>query len=708
MRQPFLQLVRPRLLLLAAAACLAAPAVARAEATIAVRELPLKGERRLAAAAAQPRFTLVGLHWQGRGSVELRTRAAGGAWSGWRPAAPEREDLPDRGDRGPRRATGWRVGNPWWVGPSDRLEVRTRGQVGRVRTFTVWSPEVRIPLRRPSAAGAPPIVPRAGWGADESIRRAPPSYANAIRYAVVHHTAGASSYSQVEAAAIVRAIQLYHVKGNGWNDIGYNFLVDRFGTVYEGRYGGVDRNVVGAHAQGFNTGSTGVAVLGTFTGGTPTAAAEEALARLLAWRLDLAHVDPLTTMNVVSGGNPRFPEGIPVFLRAISGHRDTGFTECPGDAFYARLGTLAARVSEIGLPKLYEPTVAGSVGGLVRFRARLSAFVPWTVTVTDAAGRTAATGGGTGTNVDWTWNSVGAAAGSYRWRIAGGGFTSAGGSLRGSAGQTALAITGLAADPETISPNEDGQADSTTVTYTLTSAATVSVAVADAGGALVAEVSPAAVQTAGEHAVVFAAPALADGAYSVRVSAVGLDGAQVTAQTPLLVTRTLGSVALAPAAFSPNRDGRADRLTVRFRLAAPAQVRVRVLREGRWVATPFAGALPPGGQLVRWDGAKRLGRLLDGGYTAVVEATDPVGTTALEAPFASDTRPPTVRVLPGRPLRVWVSEPATVTLRADGRSLRVVSRRAGAVRVPGVGAASNVRAVAWDSAGNASAPVRRP
>jgi N-acetylmuramoyl-L-alanine amidase/FlgD Ig-like domain len=697
-----------RSLLSVAAVLLAAPAVAEGETTIVERPIRLDGSRPLVAGGSQPRFTLVGLHWRGPGRVEVRTRSAAGRWSPWRPAAPEAEDLPDPGSAERSRATGWRLGNPWWVGPSDRLEVRARGPVRRVRAFTIWSPELRVPLRRPAAAGAPAIVPRAGWGADESIRRAPPSYASAIRYAVVHHTAGANAYSQVEAAAIVRAIQLYHVKGNGWNDIGYNFLVDRFGTVYEGRYGGVDRNVVGAHAQGFNTGSTGVAVLGTYTGSAPTAAAEEALARLLAWRLDLAHVDPLTTMGVVSGGNPRFPEGIPVFLRAISGHRDTGLTECPGNAFYARLGALAARVSEIGLPKLYEPSVAGSVGGLVRFRARLSAFAPWTVTVTDTAGRTTATGAGTGTNVDWTWNSVGAAAGSYRWRIAGSGLTAASGSLRGSGGQTALAITGLAADPETISPNEDGQADSTTVTYTLASAATVSVVVLDAAGTPVVEVAPPSPQPAGEHAIAVVGSALADGTYTVRVSAAGLDGAQVTAQTPLLVTRTLGAVALAPAAFSPNRDGRADRLTVRFRLAAAAQVRIRVLREGRWVATPFAGPLPAGGQLVSWDGSKRLGRLLDGAYTAVVEATDQVGTAALEAAFASDTRRPTVRVLPGRPLRVWVSEPATVTLRVDGRPLQVVSRRPGAVRVPGVQAAANVRAVAWDLAGNVSAPVRRP
>ena len=76
----------------------------------------------------------------------------------------------------------------------------------------------------------------------------------------------------------MRGIEVYHVKGNGWNDIGYNFLVDRYGQVFEGRYGGIDRNVVGAHAEGFNTGSAGVALIGNYQSATPTAAQRRARA----------------------------------------------------------------------------------------------------------------------------------------------------------------------------------------------------------------------------------------------------------------------------------------------------------------------------------------------------------------------------------------------------------------------------------------------
>ena len=121
-------------------------------------------------------------------------------------------------------------------------------------------------------------------------------------------------------------------EGNGWNDIGYNFLVDKYGQVFEGRYGGVDKAVIGAHAEGFNTGSFGVAVLGSYGTSKLTAAAKASLEQLLAWKLDLAHIDPLSTLTWKSGGNPRFASGVPVLLRAISGHRDTGFTDCPGNA----------------------------------------------------------------------------------------------------------------------------------------------------------------------------------------------------------------------------------------------------------------------------------------------------------------------------------------------------------------------------------------
>jgi hypothetical protein len=689
------------------------PAPARADApraTLTVVDVPLHGARVLASARAPARFDLVGLHWQGRGTVVFRTHSSGGSWSAWHLASPEAEDVPDRGSAESAPSRGWRLGNPWWSGDSDGIAYRLRGEVRRLRAYLVRSPAGVVAARSPSSASAPEIVPRAGWNADESIRRAEPQYADALRFAIVHHTAGANDYTRAQAPAVVRAIELYHVKGNGWNDIGYNFLVDRVGTGYEGRYGGIDRNVVGAHALGFNTGSVGVAVVGTYGAAPPPRPALDALARLLAWRLDLAHVDPLATLPVVSGGSERYTTGTTVTLREISGHRDTGLTACPGDALYARLGPLAQRAATLGLPKLYEPLVAGAIGGPVRFQARLSSSLPWSVTVSDSGGASVATGSGVGADVDWTWDSSAAPAGEYRWEIATQGATPAAGSLEGAGTAAALALADVVADPATVSPNGDGVADEATVGYRTTAPATVGVAVLDADGSTVATLQPPTAEAAGTHTVTFTADGLGDGAYTIRIDAVDAVDAETTvSQTvPVLVTRTLGSAVAAPAVFSPNGDGRADRLAVRFTLLAGAAVRVRVLRDGRWVATPFSGRLEAGRRSVVWDGVKRTGKLLDGTYTAEIEATDAVGTSVATVPFASDTRAPVVRVLRDRPLRVWVSEPARLTVRVNGRVLRVTALAAGLVRMPWARAVRSVRAVAWDAAGNVSAPALRP
>src|SRR5207302_6137864 len=133
----------------------------------------------------------------------------------------------------------------------------------------------------------------------------------------------------------------------------------------------------GAHSEGFNTGTAGVALMGNFSHATPPKAQQDALVNLLAWRLDVAHVDPLSTVVYTSGGNFKFRSGKIVTLRAISGHRDTGPSECPGNRAYALLPAIAKRVSATGLPKLYAPTVAGALGGPVRFQGRLSSSLAW-------------------------------------------------------------------------------------------------------------------------------------------------------------------------------------------------------------------------------------------------------------------------------------------------------------------------------------------
>jgi N-acetylmuramoyl-L-alanine amidase/FlgD Ig-like domain len=660
-------------------------------------------ELRPGAPSAVSRFTLAGVQWRGPGRVEFRTHSVGGAWTEWRAAAPEDEDGPDVGSP-ERRRRDWRLGNPWWVGASDRIQARTIGKVTRVRAQLVWSPEVRVPYRAPAATGAPPIVPRLSWGADESIRRASPSYASSVRFVVIHHTAGRNDYTRAEAPAIVGGIQLFHVQGNGWNDIGYNFLVDRFGTIYEGRYGGADRNVVGAHALGFNTGSVGIALLGTYGNAKPSAAALDAIARLVSWRLDLAHVDPTSFLTYISGGSERYASGIPVLLSAVSGHRDTGFTECPGAELYAKLPAIAGAALSLGGPKIFEPTA--EVGGsVVRVLARLSTVQPWSVVIADAEGAEVARGTGVGTAVDWTWDSAGSPAGSYAWTVTAGPARPATGILRAGGGAAPLAIETAVVDNEVVSPNGDGQADTTVLTYRISAAANVTIELTDQAGGVVATVVDRVWTRAGQHTVTIDGAPLADGHYNVVLTARTATGVSVQKLAPFTVNRTLGLVTVTPASFSPNGDGRKDALTMTFSLTAPADVRIRIEREGRWVASPLSGSFAAGSQTFVWNGMRSSGWLRDGEYAAVVEAVGGVGPIAVGLPFVSDTSAPRVRILPGKALRVEVSEPATLTFLIDGRALRRDVRKAGIVRIPWTGPASRVRVVAWDVAGNRSAPV---
>jgi hypothetical protein len=677
------------------------------QATITKREVSLEPTRSLAAGKAPQRFNLVGLHWQGAGTVQFRTRSLEGRWSAWSDAAPEAEDQPDARTGERARTRNWRLGNPWWVGPSDRIEYRRRGHVSRLRAFFVWSPAVAVPLRSLQRAGAPALVTRAGWNADESIRRAAPRYAPELRVAIVHHTAGSNGYTAAESPAIVRAIQLYHVKGNGWNDIGYNFLVDKYGKVFEGRYGGIDRNVIGAHAEGFNTGSVGAAVLGEYSSLAVAEKAQDALADLLAWRLDLGHLEPLSNVTYASGGNPRFSAGRPVFLRAVSGHRDTGFTDCPGRALYALLGSITGDVAETGLPKLYAPVVTGTVPGNVRFRARLSAPLDWLIEVKDSRGASVGTASGYSQTVDWTWSASALPAGSYSYAIRAQDVTPALGRVGavGTAPTGTLAVTGVTAEPPTITPNADGVDDSTAIAYSLSTPATVTATVRDALGAEVLRLSRAW-RRAGTHTLRFDAANLADGVYSVEVSAQATGGRTAVASVPVTVTRTLGALAVDRRAFSPDGDGRADGINLTFRLQTPAEASVRLLREGKWVATLASGPFEAGPHRLPWGGAKRLGRARDGEYEAVVEATDVFTTTSLRVPFALDTTAPRIRIVQRAPLKVWVSEPVSLSLRLGARSFRRDVLRAGEVRVaaPRLGL---IRIVAWDPAGNSSGAVSK-
>jgi N-acetylmuramoyl-L-alanine amidase len=667
-------------------AALAFPASALADVQLVTQDVPLRG--RTLAAARPPIFDMVGVRWQGPGDVLFRTRSTKGSWSAWREAMPEPLDLPDANTPEGRSARTWKLGNPFWVGPSNAIQYRLRGRVTRLRASFVQSPVQSVPARTVSIAGSPRVTPRAGWGANESIRRGTTLFAPSLKFAVIHHTAGTNSYTAAQSAAIVRGIQTYHVKSNGWNDLGYNFVVDKYGQVFEGRYGGVERNVVGAHAEGFNTGSVGIALLGTYGDAQPSAKALDAIASLLAWRLDVAHVDPLGRLSWLSGGNARFASGTPVPLAVVAGHRDTGFTSCPGNALYRQLPTLARKAAEIGLPKLYSPTVTGRIGGPIRFTARLSTVRPWSVRVNDTTGATIATSHGDGQNVDWTWDATLAAPGAYTYAM------EAGPDIRPATGAigrvvTALTLTGAQARPATFTPNGDSQADSSVISYTLSLAASVTATLRDPFGTTLATLFSEQ-KKAGRQSFRFTAAGVLDGRYTIVLEASASSGRFARLEIPIVIDRTLAAFTAKPAFFSPNGDRRADQLVFRFVLAAPAHVRLR-LASGQVM---YEADLQPGPQELRWED-----RVRDGKYAAILEATGPFGTRAQTARFVVDTKKPTLKLLSRAARRFWVSEPVTITGTMGG--YRVLAK-VGPGKFKLGGAPGRIAITAWDPAGNRS------
>ena len=674
------------------------PATAWAEATLVTRELPLGGARTLAAAPSPERFNLLGLHWKGSGRVFFRVRGARG-WSGWHQAEAEPEDAPDRATDEARRMLTWRIGDLWWTGTAERVQVRTRGQVQRVRAHFVWSPEEPMLERSLQMAGTPRIILRKSWGANERIRRDDPDFAPVLLNAIVHHTAGAAGSSPAQSAAIVRGIQTYHVQGNGWDDIGYNFLVDRFGQIFEGRYGGIERNVIGAHSQGFNTGSVGISVLGNYDSFGLPAATREALSRVIAWRLDVAHLQPLSRISTISNGNPRFRKGLPVWLPAVSGHRDTGFTSCPGKNLYSQLGAIAKRAAAIGLPKLYAPQVEGSVGGLVSFSARLSSSLPWSVTIFDSAQQPIAVGTGLGSTVQWTWDARFVPPGSYTYSI------SAGSKVRPATGALGaptgtLTLEAVRADPSGFTPNGDGITDVTRISYRLGAAATVAVDLLAEDGTTLMHLF-AGSKPAGQHVFAWDGSGYPDGRYRIVVTARGRVGRQLTAEMPVALSRTLSGFAVTPTALSPNGDGRNDSASISFALSAPALAWLQVLRGGTELASLISGQLPAGPQAAVWEGRAR-----DGEYRLRLTITDATGPVAQEFKVRVDRVAPTLTRVSKRPLRVSLSEPAWVTFVADGVSVTIRRPKAGSFRVVLARPFKRLDASAQDAAGNVSRRLR--
>ncbi|MCW2614185.1 MAG: N-acetylmuramoyl-L-alanine amidase, family 2 [Frankiales bacterium] len=389
-------------------------------------------------------FSLMGVTWRDDdavGEVEVLVRIrTGGRWTPWESVEAERADAPDDGSVDTRRTI--RAGSaPVWTGPSDGVQARVSSLSGAapqdVRIELVdpgTSPAdevVALPRDTASAAAPQPaIVTRAQWGADESIRRGSPSYNRTVKVGFVHHTASSNTYTADQAAAMVRGIYAYHVKSNGWSDIGYNFLVDRYGRAYEGRAGGIDRYVVGAHTGGFNTDSFGVSLLGDFSTVAPSTATVGMLSKVLAWKLGSAYRDPKGTAVLTSagGGTSKYSAGAKATFDVVSGHRDAGSTSCPGATTYARMPAIRDLVQADLGAGFVEPSINQTVfplasRGPVTVSATTLGPVSWTATVLDAKGAALRTVTGSDPSVAFSWDLTAdgrpVPAGSYAVRLSG-------------------------------------------------------------------------------------------------------------------------------------------------------------------------------------------------------------------------------------------------------------------------------------------------
>ena len=219
-------------------------------------------------------------------------------------------------------------------------------------------------LARARVTPRPVIYSRAQWGANEKLRDRGSLHYYEVHAGFVHHTVNANNYSAADVPGILRGIYAYHTRSRGWSDIGYNFLVDRFGRIWEGRAGGVGRPVVGAHTLGYNDYSFAMSAIGNFETARPSSAMLQAYGVLFGWKLSLHGVGAGATRQRV--GDRTFP--------AVNGHRDAGSTACPGRYLYAqlpRIRQLAQRAQVGWSGRQLESNLAGSAHpDLVARRAR--------------------------------------------------------------------------------------------------------------------------------------------------------------------------------------------------------------------------------------------------------------------------------------------------------------------------------------------------
>jgi hypothetical protein len=315
-------------------------------------------------------------------SIAVRTRR-NQVWSAWQPVQYHAEEAPDPDSSEGRAASPGT--DPVYVGDVDDVQIKATSDSGRPPTgmrLSLVDPgsEAAPALRAPSDAAAqlsaatparasravtpkPRIYSRSAWGADERMRDRSSLHYGEVHGGFVHHTVNANAYSRKQVPSIIRGIYAYHTQSRGWSDVGYNFLVDRFGRIWEGRYGGIRRPVVGAHTLGYNDDAFAGSAIGNFDIARPPAAVARAFARLFAWKLSLHGIRASSTRQLIASR----------YFRAINGHRDAGQTACPGRYLYAqlpRIRSLAASYQRSWAGRERGTGVAGSGRPVVVARSR--------------------------------------------------------------------------------------------------------------------------------------------------------------------------------------------------------------------------------------------------------------------------------------------------------------------------------------------------
>jgi hypothetical protein len=301
---------------------------------------------------------LVGVTWKGDPTAQFQVerRGSDGRWRAVG-AVEQEDDGPDPGTVEYTRAHAAAAGNvstPLWVG-KDASEVRVRLTAGSARAVALTRVETPEPAPSGSIAGAATmpldgVISRPQWGADENLRlqNCPegPTIADNVKVAVVHHTAGNNNYGPGDSAAIVRGLYGYATQTLKYCDTHYNFFIDKYGQIFEGRYGGISNPVLAAHATGMNWDTVGIALIGNYTSTPAPAAMISSLEALIAAKLAWHGIDPTRTVNYASlTGTDKWPAGQVHTISPIVGHRDPGQTSCPGDQVYNRLPEIRANVA---------------------------------------------------------------------------------------------------------------------------------------------------------------------------------------------------------------------------------------------------------------------------------------------------------------------------------------------------------------------------